>query len=235
VLTEDDLQALPLRNVRMQRAPGFGADPRVFDPQRFTPRDRCQKRRSLGIPESALVFIYIGRQTQFKGFPETARAALAVCTQRDDVHFVLVGTADPRHPDGLEAEERARLLNQERIHLIGWDDDVAGLLNASDCLVFPSAREGMAVSIMEALSMGVPVVTTSARGCGELVQHGHNGWIVPKDAAAVTAQLQEICQQRDQLHQRAATALNERDNVSRELYIDEQLAIYQALVPNPPT
>ncbi len=233
VLTEDDFQALRLPNVRLQQAPGFGADQQVFDPRLFSPQDRRQRRLSLKIADTVLLFIYVGRQTHFKGFPETARAALEITARREDVHFVLVGTADPRHPDGLQPAERTRLHDHDRIHLIGWDDNVAGLLNASDCFVFPSAREGMAVCIMEALSMGVPVVTTSARGCRQLVQHGHNGWIVAKDSAAVTTQLLKICEQREKLHRRASIALTERAKFSRDLYIDEQVAIYRSLMDNP--
>ncbi len=178
VLTKGDMEALSLPNVRLQVAPGFGADQRIFDPARFSDEDRARKRRELGIPADAIMFTYVGRQTDFKGFPETARAALITTNARNDVHFVLAGTADPRHPDGLHAQERQQMVQNPRIHLLGWDDDVAGLLHASDCFVFPSSREGMAVCIMESLSMGVPVVTTASRGCGELVQDGHNGWIV---------------------------------------------------------
>lgn len=230
VLTEDDFRALPFPNVKLQSSPGFGADQRIFDPARFTVEDRLRRRRELGIPADAIVFVYVGRQTNFKGFPETAQAAWTITQARDDVHFILVGTADPRHPDGLDATQRQQLHQTERIHLLGWDDDVASLLHASDCFVFPSSREGMAVCIMESLSMGVPVVTTSSRGCGELVQDGHNGWIVDRDARRLAELLRTICQHPEQREQRARTALAERPRFSRERYIEEQLDIYDQVL-----
>lgn len=233
VLTKGDLDALSLPNVARQRAPGFGANQEVFAPRRFHAGDRAEQRRELGIPDNAVVCCYVGRQTHFKGFPETARAALEVVAQREQVHFILVGTTDPRHGDGLDDATRRRLVEHPQIHLLGWSDDVARLLFASDIFVFPSAREGLAVSIMEALSMGLPVVTTSARGCRELVEPGVTGWIVPRDPRRIAQQIVHICDDPRERQRLAANVLACREKFSREHFINEQVALYEALNLNP--
>lgn len=233
VLTEDDARAMPLANVRLQKAPGFGANQVRFCPSRFSEEQRRETRRNLGITDEAVVFIFVGRQTVVKGFPETARAAMYVTAKRPDVHFVFVGTSDPRHDDGLDRTERAVLLSDAQIHLLGWHDDIANLLHAADCFVFPSTREGLAVCIMEALSMGLPVVTTDVRGCRELVRDGQTGWIIERDADVIAQQLLRICETPEKRQRLSHNVLAERDRFSRAHFVQEQLEIYQKLLECP--
>ena len=229
VLTPGDAAVLPYTHVHLQAAPGFGADQNRFNPGRFTDGDRQQQRAELGIPGNATVFVFVGRKTRFKGYAETLSAALEAVEQRTDLHFLFVGTADPKHPTGVTPDVEKAADSHPQIHTLGWVEDVPRLLNACDCFVFPSEREGMAVSIMEALSMGLPVITTNARGCGELVEDGHNGWIVSKDQQAI---LQRVLAVHDDPQGRsdvAANAIAEREKWSRQRFIEELLDYYQQI------
>ena len=231
VLTPGDLEALRgIRGARIQGTKGFGVDRQRFDPARFSTADRSQQRQQWGIPDAALVFAYVGRFVHFKGFPEVVRSAMAVTEKHRDVHFVLVGTRDPLHAAGVTDAEWQRLQTSSRIHFVGWTDDVPRVLQAVDCFVFPSEREGMAVCIMESLSMGVPVITTSARGCGELVQDQHNGWIVAKQTADVEAAIEHIVGDPACLQQTSREALQSSIPLDRQNYIREQIVIYQGAV-----
>ena len=61
----------------------------------------------------------------------------------------------------------------------GFVDDVVELLSKVDVVVLPSYREGVPHSLIEALAMGLAVITTDTPGCRVVVDHGLNGFIVP--------------------------------------------------------
>jgi len=69
----------------------------------------------------------------------------------------------------------------EEIKFIGWCDDIPTLLNYTDIFVLPSVNEGLPRSILEASSMGVPTIATSAGGTAEIVQHGKTGLIIDEN------------------------------------------------------
>lgn len=229
VLTKDDFRALQgIPSARLQQSKGFGFDQDRFRPDRFTLVDRIEQRSKWNIPKEALVFAYIGRFVQFKGFAATAGAALQITQRHPHVHFVFVGTRDPLHPAGITDRDFTELEGSPQIHFTGWTDDVPRSLCAIDCLVFPSTREGMAVCIMEALGMGVPVMTTAARGCGDLVQNQQNGWIVESNVASVRNQIEELVRVPKTITEASQRAFASSHTMHRKSYIDEQIRIYES-------
>jgi glycosyltransferase involved in cell wall biosynthesis len=168
VLTADDFDAVPRfvrKKLAIQEGYGFGCDIEHFDPARFSDFDKAKLRSELDIPDEEFVFIFVGRLTAFKGFPLALEAFQQLRKERNDGHFLIVGEVDPQHPLDLPD-----LKSIEGVHHVGWQDDPAPYLAISNTMVFPSEREGMPVCLMEALSMGVPIVTTDSRGCRELAE-----------------------------------------------------------------
>lgn len=166
VLTSDDYDAVPKfarKKCAIQEGYGFGCDIEHFDPARFSDSEKSQLRSKLGIPAEALVFIFVGRLTAFKGFLLALEAFQQLRKERNDVHFLVVGEPDAQHPIDLPD-----LKSIEGVHHVGWQDDPAPFLAISNTMVFPSEREGMPVCLMEALSMGISIQTTDSRGCREL-------------------------------------------------------------------
>jgi glycosyltransferase involved in cell wall biosynthesis len=192
VLTSDDYDAVPKRvrkKLGIQEGYGFGCDTAHFDPERFTDSDKSQLRTTLGIPAEAFVFIFVGRLTAFKGFLLALEAFKLLRKERADVHLLVVGNVDPQHPLDLPD-----LNSIPGMHHLGWQEDPAPYLAISNTMVFPSEREGMPVCMMEALSMGVSVVTADSRGCRELVGDLRNGCVVARNAVAVKDALLESVQ-----------------------------------------
>ena len=68
-----------------------------------------------------------------------------------------------------------------RLIMPGFRNDVADFYRMADVFVFPSLREGLPVSLMEALASGLPAVCTKIRGSADLVFDGENGFFVPAD------------------------------------------------------
>jgi len=168
VLTADDYEAVPWFvhcKLAIQDGYGFGCDIEHFDSARFSDADKAKLRSKLEIPDEDYVFIFVGRLTAFKGFPLALEAFQQLRKERSDVHFLIVGEADPQHP--LDLPE---LNSLEAVHHVGWQDDPAPYLSISNTMVFPSEREGVPVCVMEALAMGLFVVGNDVRGVNKLLE-----------------------------------------------------------------
>lgn len=195
VLTSDDYKAVPKfvkKKLEIQEGYGFGCDIEHFDPERFSETDKAKLRSELGIPGEDLVFVFVGRLVAFKGFLLTLEAFKLLRQERADVHFLVVGNVDPQHPLDL-----TDLNVLDGVHHVGWQDDPAPYLAISNVMVFPSAREGMPVCVMEALAMGLPVIGCNRRGVRELIQHEVTGLFVERNVDAVAKAMERIARDSD--------------------------------------
>ncbi|MDK2970773.1 MAG: hypothetical protein PWP23_528 [Candidatus Sumerlaeota bacterium] len=162
-----------------------GVNAQTFMPELLA-ASRPRVREELGIPGDAPVVIMVGRLTKEKGPIDLLRAARRVLRHHPGTHFVLVGGALSSERDRI-ARRIARMADggklKGHVHLLGFREDVPELLAASDLFVLPSWREGLPVSVIEAMMVGLPVVATNIRGCREAVMDGTTGLLVePRDA-----------------------------------------------------
>ena len=78
-------------------------------------------------------------------------------------------------------KEHLRTLAEENgvsLRLLGFREDICSLLEAADVFAFPSKREGLSVSVMEAMFMKKPVIASKIRGNTDLIKDGENGLLV---------------------------------------------------------
>jgi glycosyltransferase involved in cell wall biosynthesis len=113
-----------------------------------------------------------------KGVLEFGAAAARVNETRSDILFVLVGPTDEGSLDMLTPGELDRLRGQ--VEWLGPRGDVRDLLEAADIFVFPSIyREGIPRVVLEAASMGLPIVAADAPGTREIARPRENALLVP--------------------------------------------------------
>ncbi len=228
VLTQDDFDAMAAtgcKNVILQDGYGFGCDLKRYDPERFTADQKKVTTEEIGKSANDVVLTYIGRLVSFKGFDLVVKAFWQAFSERDDVKLVVCGEFDRLHPSGLNEEEVARFKADDNIVKLGWTNEVDRYLSVTDVVVFPSEREGVPVNLMEALSMGVPVITCDSRGCREVVDGGALGVLLEQRTvsylAAVMNDLAGSAAQRGEL---GDAALKFRDNFSRLHFVDTHIA-----------
>ncbi len=137
------------------------------------------------------VFLMIARLLRTKGVQEYVDAAARVRANHARTRFLLVGMVDSG-PDGLPLDEIARL-NDRGVEYLGALADVRPVLAESSVYVLPSYREGTPRSVLEAMAMGRPIITTDAPGCRETVRPGENGLLVPvRDVGALQAAMEAL-------------------------------------------
>ena len=128
------------------------------------------------IPE--LRFLLIARLLGDKGVREYAQAAKYIKAKHPQTQFDLVGWIDD-NPDSIEQQELDNWIKDGTINFWGKLADVRPAIAASSIYVLPSYREGTPRTVLEAMAMGRPIITTDAPGCRETVTDGVNGFLVP--------------------------------------------------------
>lgn len=139
--------------------------------------DRAEKRRSVGVPESAFVIVSAGELNKNKNTEVVVRALKDV----PEAHYIACGV-------GPEKENLEKLAEEigvsERFHLMGYRTDMPEILAMSDVFTMMSFREGMPRSLLEAMDLGLPCVGSDTRGIRDLID-SHGGYICsPRDAKA---------------------------------------------------
>lgn len=147
------------------------------------------------LPANAPSFLLIGRIIGDKGVREFAEAARKVKTLHSQARFALVGWVDV-NPDAVKQSELDAWMQSGTLEHWGKLADVRPAIAKNSVYVLPSYREGTPRSVLEAMSMGRPVITTDAPGCRETVVDGDNGFLVPvRDANALAAAMLKFIEQ----------------------------------------
>lgn len=134
-----------------------------------------------------IVFLTIGRMLGEKGFREYAEAARLVKERYPETIFRMVGPEDPS-PDGIVLAEIKDWEAKGWVEYLGETKDVRPFISDSHIFVLPSYHEGMPRTVLEAMAMGRPILTTDVPGCRETVVPGKNGYLIPKGNAVALAE-----------------------------------------------
>ena len=130
------------------------------------------------LPSGPMTFLMIARLLRDKGVYEFVAAARQVKQRRPETRFVLIGPLDP-NPSAVAPAELEAWVSEGIVTYRGEVSDVRPHIRECHVYVLPSYREGMPRTVLEAMSMGRPVITCDVPGCRETVTDGENGRLVP--------------------------------------------------------
>lgn len=141
------------------------------------------------MPEGAPVFLLLARMLRDKGVGEYVTAARLVKAQIPQARFLLVGDTDP-NPAAISRKQLDQWNAEGGVEYHSAVSDVRALLSDCSVYVLPSYHEGMPRSVLEAMAVGRPVITTDTIGCRETIREagaadhedirtGENGLLVP--------------------------------------------------------
>lgn len=144
------------------------------------------------LPSSPSVLM-IARLVAAKGVRDFAEAARLVRQQRPDVGFRLVGWFE-EGPDAITPAEVQAWVDEGIVEFLGRLEDVRPALRESTIYALPTFyREGLPRTILEAMAIGRPIVTTNIPGCRETVIEGRNGRLIAThDSEALRNAIMEI-------------------------------------------
>jgi len=185
-----------------------------------------------GVNKGPVVQVVLAsRLLRDKGVAEFAGAACRLMEQGVEARFILVGETDPENPAAIPARD-LESWRRAGIECRGRREDMAEVFAGADIACLPSYREGLPKVLLEAASCGLPIVTTDAPGCREVVEEGVNGFLVPvRDVDRLTERLARLIADAE-LRRRMGAAGRARVEkyFSLDRVIGETLSLYQELL-----
>lgn len=207
-----------------------GIDTTQFDPNLVSQLTKQKFRQELGIKDSEMVFLFVGRVVKDKGISELVSAFNNIYTKEENPHLVLVGNLE-RDLDPLKNETENLIKQHNNIHAVGYKTNVIDYFAMADVLTFPSYREGFPNVVMQAASMQLNCIVSDINGCNEIIIDGNNGWIVPVKNIEVLSDQMKWCMENKKMS--AQMGLKSRklmiEKYERKYIWDEILKEYNAL------
>ena len=154
-------------------------------------------RKELGIPVDHSVICTIAHLEEHKGVKYLLESASLLLQSRNDVSFLVVGEGALKEKLKILC---ADLKIEENVIFAGERGDIPEILSLTDIFVLPSLREGLPLTILEAMACGKPVIATNVGGIPEVVKDGVSGILIsPKDPEALHSAINELLGDREKL------------------------------------
>jgi glycosyltransferase involved in cell wall biosynthesis len=164
---ENQFKKLGLKNDQRVIIKGSGVDAHLFD---YTAPNKNE----------VIEVVFTGRILIDKGLIEFIEAAKLLKEEyHKRVKFSIYGKIDLENPAHITEEDLLVQMDKDYITWHDYTNDVKSVLKRADIYCLPSYREGLPKSIVEAMAIGRPILTTSAPGCDDTVEEGFNGFKVP--------------------------------------------------------
>lgn len=168
--------------------------------------DRTILRDRIGCKATDILLLSVGELNTNKNHVAVIRALAAM--NRKDIHYVIAGRGElmERYKELI-----VELGLQERIHLLGYCNEVSRWYKAADIFVFPSFREGLSVALMEAMASGLPCIVSKIRGNTDLVNEESGALFDPHHADEIKKSLVSVLT-------RERAAMTQRNSIKVRYY-----------------
>ncbi|MEM9861391.1 MAG: glycosyltransferase family 4 protein [Myxococcota bacterium] len=202
---------LPLRGLPATLIRGSGVDTAQFP---FSP---------IPVSEPPLI-VFPARLIREKGIVELLAALRLLKSSKTPFRCRLVGSVDPSNPSSTSEAEVHEWVHQGLVEWSGPSRDMPAVFREGAIVALPSFREGLPKALLEAASVGRPIVATDVPGCREVVQDGVTGTLVPLgDTRALASALDALLRSPEL---RASMGAAGRRRVETSLSVEQVTAAY---------
>lgn len=167
---EDYEIAKKFESNKIEYVPGVGIDTYKF---KNIEVNKSEKRKLIGVSEDDFMIISVGELNKNKNHQVILWAIAKL--RNEKIKYVLCG-------QGPLATKLRKLSNElgieNQVKFLGFRKDIPELMNVADLFAFPSFREGLSLSLMEAMASGLPVLCSKIRGNTDLIEDGKGGYLV---------------------------------------------------------
>lgn len=219
-----------ISNDKITNINSVGIDTEKFNPAKFSKEDKLQIRSSLNICESDITIGFIGRLVREKGILDLVKAFRDIAHKYQNLKLVIIGPSDLDERDKSTNDGLKIIITENKLEnkviFTGYREDIPELLSIIDIFVLPSYREGMPVSLLEAMAMEIPVIATNIRGCKEEV-NDECGILYDKgDIEGLKSALSCLVEDRELRNKmgkkgrlRVVQMFNEKESISKQLNV----------------
>lgn len=211
---------ISLQSHRIGIVPGEGVDTKYFSPIEPV------SKPDIGIP----VVVMVSRVLLEKGVLEFCESVELLKSKGFDIDARLVGHHDLSEAGSVPKRVLDRFIAAGTVSFIGYQDDVREQLAPATCVVLPSYREGLPLSLLEAGAMGVPSVATDVPGCRDVIVHQITGFLCPpKNSHGLADAIQAVLLLPDHRWVEMANAARQRvvKHFSQDVICDQYLEVIE--------
>lgn len=170
---EDYNRAKKFKNARIEYIPGVGINTDKFENVKT---DKEEKRKLLDVRNDEVMILSVGELNKNKNHQVIIKAIAKLNNKK--IKYVLCGQG-PLKNELIKLSKELKVENQ--ILFLGFRNDVSEIYKVADLFAFPSYREGLSLSLMEAMSSGLPAVCSNIRGNKDLIKDGKGGYLINPD------------------------------------------------------
>ena len=190
------------KNTNIEYLPGVGIDLKKFSKK----TSETNKRRELSLKDDDIILFSVGELNQNKNHEVIIKALGKL--QNKKIHYLIAGIGD-KHDYLLQLSKEENV----NLHLLGYRTDVKDLYAIADIFVFPSYREGLSVSLMEAMSIGLPCIVSRIRGNVDLIDDNLGGFLCqPDDINDFKNKINFLLSKKEYMHNFSTYNLNKIKN-----------------------
>lgn len=163
-----------MQSVKVYHIDGIG-----FDSKKFEKIDikKEEKRKELGFNADDIILLSVGELQARKNHEPVLRAIAEI--NNKNIKYIICGWGELKEHLLSVAEQ---LGIKERFFLLGHRYDIPEILKIADVFIHPSLREGLGIAALEAMSAGLPIVSSNVQGLKDFIQNGRNGFVcAPSD------------------------------------------------------
>jgi len=185
-------------------------------------------RKTIGIPDDHLVIGMVAALTAEKGYPTILKAAAEVLRNHDRVTFCALGDGSGR--DALFRQAEALGLG-DKFRFMGFREDVGAFFHIFDVFVLASHMEGLGTSILDAHSVGLPVLASRVGGIPEIIEDGENGLLADAgNAQGFADKLSHLIDDSDLREKLGRNALESVKRFSIKETVEKNIALYHDIL-----
>ena len=167
--------------------PGVGIDLKKFSVSvsDSTESQKSKIRNEFDIPDDAFLLLSVGELNENKNHSRVIQAIKDL-----KIYYIIAGKGEKE----FELKNLIRNLNAEnRVKLAGFRTDITDFYSAADALILPSIREGLNVSLMEAMACGLPCLAGKIRGNTDLIDDNYGGYLFnPKSIEEIKSSIENL-------------------------------------------
>jgi len=200
--------------------------PNAIDLTRFSPSDsgKSEARAHLGLVDTKKIVAGVGRLNPQKNFSLFLEIAAHLLSRFPDIHFLLAGDG----PEDRMLRDKARELGIGHcVTFLGYVADSRQVYQAADVLLMPSCYEGLPMTLLESMAMGLPVVASKLDGIAEVIEDGCEGFLVPPEDTALFVERTAALLEDEALVKRIAT--NARAKIEAQFSVERMTSAVEEI------
>lgn len=153
---------------RVEYIPGVGVEINKYQCPTIA---KDEMREKLSLPQKSFVLLSVGEVNENKNHEVIIRALSQLADE--DIHYCIAGQGNKMEQLRVLAK---KLEMSERVHFLGYRNDICELNHMADVFCFPSKREGLGLAAIEAMAAGIPLVTSKSGGIKDYSLDGYTGY-----------------------------------------------------------